>query len=474
MNNKNKVYITLLFAILCSFHTVWAAQSNWSNFMENNFMWWNTDNSASSDFSTDTSIDSTDTSTDNTSSVSNDDASTDNADIKENLNFSKDAEIWYNVTVTWNITADKNLVIGDNSEITWNIIVIWDLKIWFNVKIDGYIKVLWKIELWDNSEVTWNIYWYKTIILGFNTNTSGKLKSSWLFTMWDNYEWKWKLYTFSSKKTWFNTKFADKKEKWILWKLDAYLKIDISEDEFAQVQKISQTYDWALSKIISELKKSKVSVSVAKSKLKMAKTDTAKEEYTNTIASMNEKISTLKSEWKDLIDNLVIETEQYLESEDFDIKWVSVYIRNEELSKLDISQIMAKEILTKVEDKVENKNEEKVTAKEEIKDNLISNSSVKDEKMKVAIRWLLEKKLASFNDEKKTKMYEILATKLTTMIEKSNNEKMKHTLILLQEVVQDMQNEWSIWLNIDDLLKNSLTPEDTSSPLPNETETSTK
>lgn len=452
MNNKNKAYLTILFAVLFSLNTTQAAQSLWDNLM---WGFW-----SSMNFWVPPSVWVDTSSQVNTEEDTSEDTNTDdeigtNSVVSKDLKFTKDGEIWVNAEIVWNVYADKNLKILTNTIIQGNVIVKWNLELSSNVEITWYVKVNGDLTILTNSKINWTIYGYKKINAWVNVETNGKLKSASTFITGTNYEWIWKLYTFANKKMWVNSEFQDNKEKWILGKLDAYLKIDISDDEFTEVKKIAWIYDWEFAKILAEIKKLKISLSVVNSKLKLAKKDSEKETLAWEISALNEKISALKIEWKDLVEKLVVETEQYIENEEFDIKWVSTYTKNEELAKLELSQTVAKEIVNKVvdkvENKIENKTEEKVIDKVETKNNLMSNNSAKDEKMKIVMRWLLEKKLAKFDDAKKNKMYDVLVGKLATMIEKSNNEKMKNTLTLLKEVVVEMQDEWSLWDSIDNL-----------------------
>lgn len=476
MNNKNKAYLTILLAVLFSLNTTQAAQSLWGNLM---WGFWNSMDfgitpSLWGDTSSQVNGDA-DTSEDDSSSVSNDDSNSDdevgtNSVVSKDLKFTKDGEIWVNAEIVWNVYADKNLKILTNTTIQGNVIVKWNLELSPNVEITWYVKVNGDLTMLTNSKIDWTIYGYKKINAWVNVETNGKLKSASTFITGTNYEWIWKLYTFANKKMWVNSEFQDNKEKWILGKLDAYLQIDISDEDFAAVKKIASTYDWEFAKTLAEIKKSKASLWVANWKLKLAKKDSEKDTLAWEISALNEKISALKIEWKDLIEKLVVETEQYIENEEFDIKWVSTYLKNEELAKLELSPTVGKEIVNKVVDKVENKmenkTEEKVMDKGEQKNNIMSNSSARDEKMKVAMRWLLEKKLAKFDDAKKNKMYDVLSEKLTTMIENSNNAKMKNTLTLLKEVIIEMQDEWSLWDSIDNLFNGA-----TDETVPASTET---
>jgi predicted nucleic acid-binding Zn-ribbon protein len=80
-----------------------------------------------------------------------------------------------------------------------------------------------------------------------------------------------------------------------LGRLDAYLKIDITSDEFEEVKRLSKDYDEAFGKILSELRKSKVDLSVANSKLKQAKTERDRNALNSKIAELSDEISSLKS-----------------------------------------------------------------------------------------------------------------------------------------------------------------------------------
>jgi hypothetical protein len=56
---------------------------------------------------------------------------------------------------------------------------------------------------------------------------------------------------------------------------------------------------------------------------------------------------------------------------------------------------------------------------------------------------MLEKKLSKYDEEKKSKMYDVLLLKLDKMIEKTDNLKRKNILILIKEVVEELKDEAS-------------------------------
>lgn len=457
MNNKNKAYILVLFSLILSYSSASAFQMSWTNFMWSGFMWWawNTMDSGV----TTTSVDDTNSDENSQDSENSDDDSSAwaNADVSTDLKFDKNWTIWANADVNWNVTADKDLKIGSSATINGNVVVNWNLDIWSSVEITWYVKVKWNLTIWANATINWTIYSYNKTTAWANSETHGKLKSAWLFTAWANYSWDGKLYAFWNKKFWAMAEFADAKEKWILGRLDAYLKIDISWDEFAAVKKLTTAYDEAFGKVLSELKKSKVTLSVTNSKLKLAKTEEDKASLNSEIATLNDKISSLRSEWKDLIEKLVIETEQYIETEEFDTKWVSVYLKNEELAKLDLEWVSTTPIKNNsdVKDKIETKQESPKG------NDVLVNSSAKNEKLKWSIRVMLEKKLSKYDEDKKSKLYDVLLSKLDKMIENTDNLKTKNTLVLLKEVVQDMKDEVWTWSEIDNIF-NSITWDSTT------------
>ncbi len=446
MNNKNKVYILVLFSLILSFSSASASEIQ---------MPWTSTNFDYSDYANVWATSDISESSDEDNGEDADDEVWVNAKINKDLNFAKDWEIWTNVEMVWNILAEKNLSIGTNTVIKGNVIVKWNLKLEPNVEITWYVKVNWDLIIWTNSKIDWTIYGYKKVDAWVNVETNGKLKTAWLFIAGTNYDWVWKIYVFWGKKMWVNSDFSDNKEKWILGKLDAYLKIDITSDEFAEVKKITSSYDENFGKIVMDLKRLKVSLSVANSKLKLAKTEEDKVSINFEISSLTDKIASLKSEWKNLIEKLIIETEQYIETEEFDFKWVNVYLKNEELAKIDLnSATPIKDVVINTNNKVENKVEVKW------KDVLV-NSSAKNEKLKWSIRLMLEKKLSSYDEDKKSKLYDVLLSKIDKMIEKIDKLKTKNTLILLKEVIEDLKDESSTWNEIDNLF-NSLTGDESS------------
>lgn len=444
MNNKNTGIILVLFTLLLTFSNASAMQM-WGNFMGNysNYM----NNTTSSNTSTGTSSD------DDSQSDDEDDV---NSDVSEDMKFEKDWNIWANADVNANIVAEKNLKIWANATVNGNIIVKWNLDIWAWADITWYVKVNGVLTIWANATVNGTIYGYNKITAWANADTFWKLKSAWTFTAGASYDWEWKLYAFWGKKFSAASEFVDKKEKWILGRLDAYLLIDISNEDFEVVKKLAATYDTSFAWVLSDIKKTKVAIQVANGKLKLAKTTEEKASAELEVKNLNDKLSSLKNTGKDLIEKLIVETEQYIEDEDYDKKWVNVYLKNEELAKLELNQSVAKDIIVKTEEKsqkIEDKQENKQEIKEEVKQEQKTNvNSKSNEKLKNSIRVMLERKLAKFDEAKKTKVFETLLSKLDNLIEKTQSEKTKNTLIALKEVVIEMQEEANVWTDIDSLL----------------------
>lgn len=396
-----------------------------------------------------------------------------NDKIDQDTVYEKNATLSVNTTVKWKVFAKQNLTLSPWVEVTWDVVVLGNLSMWVNSKIVGNVKVLWTVTMYPNSEVEWNLYWYKTVSTWVNSIINWKIKSAWKFSTAPNFSWEWKLYAFGWRWAWVNFDFSSTLEKWILGKLDAYLLIDISNEDFEVVKKISATYDVEFAKVLAEIKKTKVALQVANWKLKLAKTSEEKASAESEIKALNDKLSSQKETWKDLIEKLIVDTQEYIENQDFDKKWVNVYLKNEELAKLELNQAVAKDVISKVEEKsqkIENKQEVKQEVKQEINldDKPTSNTkqtvwTVKNnEKLKNSIRAMLDKKLSNLDEAKKSKILETLAWKLDNVIENAKSEKAKNTLVILKEVVLEMQDEWSAWDEIDNLFKDLNSTENSS------------
>lgn len=415
----------------------------------NNFIW-----STSSDMSMDSedqesSMDD-ESSDDSSEDEDSDQTMDDNSEANEDLTFDTDGNVGANAEVNGDITAAKNLSIGANATVNGNLVVAGNLTIGANAEINGNVKVLWNIAIGANAEVNGTIYGYKSVTASATVGTSGKLKSAGLFTAGASYDGEWKLYAFGGKKFLAAAEFADNKEKGVLGKLDAYLLIDISDEDFAQVKAIASKYDADIAAIVAELKKARAQVLALNTKIKLAPSEEEKTTLTSDLSAAQAKVDALKAQGKSLIEKLIIETENYIETEEFDQKGVNFYLKNEELAKLDLNQAVAKDVVTTVKDKVE-----KIENRMETKNSSSVVVAQKNEKLKATMKALLEKKLAKYDTEKRNKMYDVLLGKLDKMIEKVESEKMKNTLTVLKEVVLELQDDSSVEADIDNLLNDS-------------------
>lgn len=454
MNHKNKILaiVTLLFLTSgASYAFDTSSMTNGMMTTGGNFM----QTSWISDVDTMDTTDSEDTLWEDSST---------SEDVLGDQNYSEDAEIATNTEIKWNVVAEKNLKIATNVVIDGNLTVNGDLILAPNVEITGYVKVKGNLKMGTNSKVEGTIYGYKNIDAGVNVETKGKLKSAGVLNAGVNYEWQGKLYAFGGKKMWVNAAFKDAKEKGILGRIDAYLKIDISSEDFAKVKEFSAQYDEDSLKIVGELKKLKVSLSVANSKLKLAK-DEDKAALETQIASINSNMDAQKDAGRKLVMELMSNVQPYIEDEEFDNKGITVYVSNDELARFELKEPAAKQVISNVKDTLKQTDDSGTKASQNLKNG-------NDEKLKATMKSLLEKKLAKFDKEKKDQMYVVLVGKLDTMLEKVEAPKMKKTLTLLKEVVLELQDDSGVEGDIDNLL-NDTSSSSTSSQTQATTDTQT-
>lgn len=467
--NKSKIaYVTILFYLLFNLNLVSANYWAWiwvnNNTTTGAWIWWNNATTWAwmSSWIQSTNVDSEENdennNDDNEEYVSSWDNIAVNSDIDDNLSFDKDSTIWSNSDITWDIKAKQNLKIDTNVDVKWNIIVDWDLTIWSNSTITWYVKVKWNLIIWVNADVIWNIYWYKTVWVLSNSETSWKIKVASIFVTWTNYTWKWKSYFFWSKKIWSNSSFSDNKEKWILWKVDPFLKIDLSENDFSKVKEIANKYDVEFTNVLLNIKKLKSSTELTE--------------------SIKADIEAEKSKWKQLVEKIILDIDSYLEKEEFDINQVS-NLKKEELSKIETLKVTSiwtnntttsstawtttwiPTATTSWTFPVNNNTTANTTTT--IDNQQITNNSnitwtspvisAKNAKLKITIQTLLEKKMSAMSDIDKDKAYAWLISKIDTMLPQITKSSTKNMLIVLKETVQEMQDELSVWWSLDNLLK---------------------
>lgn len=440
MSKKNKAFLAFVTFLCLSMNATYANQSMGGNFMGNNFMgndfmgntgMWNMTTGFSS------------TNSDEDSESNNDEEWTSTNETGwEDVVYEKNATIWVNSTINGSVLAKQNLSLSSNAEVYGDVVVLWNLELWVNAKIQWNVKVLWEIKLSTNAEITWTIYGYKNIDAGTNVNLKWKVKIPWKLKSATNFEWNGKLYAFGGKALWINGVFNSKLEKWILWKLDAHLDINISEEDFNRVKEISTQYDKDIDGILAEIKKIQIALNTLHAKIKVAK-ENEKESIQADISDMQAKTSSLQENGKNIVEKLITEVQVYIEDETFDKKRVNEIIKNEELARLHIwpnpkQTTQTSEAITNPE------NTQSIEKKP-------TPVVAKNDKMKASIKTLLEKRLSKFDDAKKSKLFEVLPWKIEVLIEKTKNEKTKNTLLLVKEIILEMQEELSTGNEVDSI-----------------------